>query len=386
MKKIAAVIIVLCLSASLLPTVSLAAVTPHFVAVNDTLMPYNDSTMPLFTGGEFFLPLDVFWEAGVFFFDNAQADRARLYRGSRHVDFYTSNGTTVNQDGQNLSWPSARRIGSRFYVPLRHVCAYFGLEFEIINIRRDIIPEESLFIIRVKSENMWVLNAETFMGIRRNEIRAAYNQYHAPPPWTGPGQRPGVAVTLPEADDEEPPLTYSDVTMHLSFHDLSAGGAAGILGALDTPAVSGYQGCFFVSAEDIAGDPGLVRKISGSSHALGIWLNEGTFEEYIEISALLFEAAKVRTVIVAADAASEAAIETSEQHGLIFWNVSRSFGTLSEHTESSVTDTFPTDGGERQNFLFASTEELAELLPGILAFLREHEYTVDRITETTEPV
>jgi len=378
-KRIFAVLIVLCLLAAFLPLTSQAAITPYFMAINDTLLPFNDGTMPFVSGGDFFVPDNVFehiediWAIG-----SDSLEHIRLYRGKTYVDFYTDRRQTVDHDGNTLRWPAARRIGSRFYLPLRQVCDYFGLTPQVVEVTSDIVADQQMYVIRIVSTSR--INGETFVGLNRNAIRAAYNQYYAPPPTPTPPS----TTDVPPPPVVEPPRTYRDVTIHLSFYDISAGSADGILDLLDMQTEQGFHSCFFVSGKDIKEEPGLIRRISGSGHMIGIWLETGAYPEYFETSALLFEAAKVKTVIISSEEAQEAARITAEANNLVFWGG----GDLVDYSAQSVpliTGTIPTESGARVNMLFSCSEEVASLLPGVYQFLKTNEYTVSRITETVEP-
>jgi hypothetical protein len=381
MKRTIAVLIVLSLSLVFVPTVSHAAVTPYFMAYNDTLLAFNDEHMPIVSGGEYFVPVMVFAGLGIHAIGSDELERVRLYRGaSRYLDFFTARGVTEDQDGNTLFWPAARRIGRRFYVPLRQVCDYFGLVWERVAIDRAIIPEEQMWVIRIISSADF--NGLTFVGLNRDEIRAAYNEYFAPPLTPSPPP-PGEDTPPPE---EEPPPDYSDVTIFMSFYNISAGSVEWILDLLSIKAASGYYSCFFVSSDDIMADPGLIRRISGSGHTVGIWLTEGTYDEYLEISALLFEAAKIRTVLVSADESAEEAIQTADEHGLVFWGGSQNSLDYDTLTIAGTIALIPTEEETRASFIFSCAESTALLLSGLYAYLRVNEYMVESITETVEPI
>jgi hypothetical protein len=380
MKKAIPAIVVICIIVALVPLASLAVATPYFVAVNDTLLPLNEDTMPFVSGGQFFVPCKVFSDAGVWSLTYDEAGRARLYRGSRHLDFFTTQGgLTMDQDGRVINCPSAQRIGNRFYVPLNQVCSYFELTYEIIEVDQEIIPNEQMSILRIKSNA--VFPDKTFVGVNRLALKAAYDEYYAPAPSATQPASPPTNEPLPPP--VELPPTYEDVTIYLSFCGVNAEGAMRIIEILDAPSASGYPSCFFISAAEIAKSPDLVRMISGSGHTVGIWLEKGTFEEYLNASALLFEAAKVKTVLVSSDETEVTAIYTADLQGLIFWGASRSFDADGDFAEEPVTDAIPTESGEKCNLMFSCTEESASMLPTVLAHLSEYEYTVARITETT---
>ena len=375
-KRIMAILIALCLAAAFMPTVSKAAITPYFMAVNDMLLPFNESTMPFVSGGDIFVPAKVFEDVDLYSIGSESLEFVRLYGGSsKYVDFHTGRRVTEDQDGRTLRWPSARRIGSRFYLPLHHVCQYFGLSYRIIEIPRDIIEDQQMYVVRIVSDAMF--NDPTFVGINRGPIRAAYNEYFAPPPTGAPPSPPPTV---------EPPPSYVDVTIHLSFFNLSAGFADGILDLLDIQDEAGFHSCFFVTGADIAGDPGLIRRISGSGHTIGIWLEEGTLSEYVETSAMLFEAAKIRTVIVSAGEAAGQAAAMAEENRLAFWDCAESMIDYEDQSVALITGEIPTEEGARKILLFSCSESAASILPGVYSFLQANEFTVLKITETVEPI
>ena len=434
MKKIAIFVsVALCLVAAVLPTSSRAAISPHFMAVNDTLLPFEDANMPFISGGTILVPYNILSSAGVWSFVSGDSGRVLLYRGNRQADFSVGRGVTEDREGNALNWPPAQRIGVSTYVPLHQVCEYFGLAYELIEVGRNVIPDRQIWVVRIISGD--ALTSAEFVDQYRGDMIASYYGYYGPPPSpssTTPPTTPPPGETPPEPPTEEPPPSYSDVAIYLSFYDISAGSAERILNQLGASAAPISPSCFFVSAGDIMKHPGLVRKISGSGHAIGVLLEEGTLEEYLEASALLFEAAKIKTVLIsthapgkpengqadagaaplgetadageasanepapadadtggsvtdAAAQTAQAAIATAYAHGLIYWGASQSFGAVGDASESAVTDGLPTASGERRNLSFSCSDVTASMLPDVLSFLRTHEYAVTGIVETTAP-
>jgi len=379
-KRILVFLIIIGFAAAYMPTLSQAAVTPYFMAINDTLLPFNDDTIPYISDGEVFVPATVFENLSVWAIGSDDLEFVRLYIGvTKYVDFYTVRRTTEDQDGNTLYWPPARRIGRRFYVPLAQVCEYFGFTYSIFDIQREVLPDQQMQVIRIMSTALF--NGPTFVGMNRTAIRASYNEYYSisTPQPTGSQANPTPAVV-------DPPVNFEDVMIHLSFFDISAGSAGGILDLLDIQATSGYHSCFFVNAADIIENPDLIRRISGSGHTIGIWLSEGTYEEYLETSEVLFEAAKVRTVIVSAGEAENAAIEMVAANGLVFWESAKSLVNYDNKSVTAITATIPKETGDRMNLVFSCSEDAASILPGVYSFLRVNEYRVVRITETIEPI
>ena len=385
-KKIPAIIILICIMTAFLPGVSRAAITPYFIAINDTLLEFNDETMPYLSGSEIFIPVKIFEKdrgLNVFTIGSDEVERVLLYKGMAKIaNFSTMPGSsvTLDKDGNILNWPPARRIGKRFYVPLRQVCDYFDLTYEIHPIKRDIIPDEQMMLIRIVSSANF--NTPTFEGLNRNALRAAYYNYYPPPVSPSPAT-PGPVETPPPP---QPPPDYSGITVHLSFYDISAGDVDGILNLLDIHAPFGYHACFFVSAQDISADPGLIRRIAGSGHSIGINLTEGTYEEYLSTSAILFEAAKIRTVIVCMIGSDENPAAFKDVGGLILWESYFDAGFYDTIEVTTITATIPSDTTARLNIMLSCSEEAATVLPGVISFLRLNELAIERITETNEPV
>jgi len=383
-KRIAAVLVVLCLAVMLEPTVSHAAVTPAFIAINDTLLPFVDENMPFVLDGVIWVPVNVFEDLKIWSTGSHEEERVLLYRGySRYLEFSTRPGAVSTRDNNNniLNWPAARWVGSIFYVPLRQVCDFFGLFTNLYNISRDTISQQQMSLVSITSGMYF--NMQTFENQNRNALRNAYNDYFTPPAPPSPPTPPGIEVPPPV---EEPPPDYSGVTIYLSFYDVSAGSAQWIVGILDVQSAIGHHSCFFVSADDIINYPGLIRRISGAGHTIGIRLKEGTYEEYTETSALLFEAAKIRTVLVTL--AEDESPERSglSLNGLIVWGCSKSPDLTEDPTASDITAELPTETGERFSLMFSCSDNSELVLPGVISFLWQNDYTLERITETVEPI
>ena len=375
-KKAAAAIIALCLITALTPSVSRAAVSPHFIAVNDTLLPFGDDTMPIISGGIIFVPHDIFSLAGVQASTSRDTGHVRLYAGTRRVDFYADWGVTEDQHENTLSWPPAQIFAGKIYVPLHQVCGFFDLSYTLIEAGRDVIPGTQIWVIRIISSV--ALTGSEFIALHRNNMIAAYNEYYGLPM--------DIEVT------EEPAPDYSDVTIYLGFYDISAGGADEILDLLGAQPDGLHYACFFVSAGDIARNAGLIRRIYGNGHAVGVWLDEGTLEEYLETSALLFEATKIKTVLVSAEAPVGEDISDAGAYRLIFWGIQQDSevggmpGGTSEAPESSAIDSLPTEGGARMNLMLPCSDDTTSMLPLLLSHLRTYGYTVAGIVESILPV
>jgi len=384
-KKIVTVILVICMAVIYMPVVSRAAISPHFIGVGNTLLPFNDDTMPYVANNVLYVPFWIFSEAGIWSIGATELERVRIYKSDRHVDFYAATGVTEDQNGNTLQWPAPRIVGKRFYVPLTYVCDFFGLTYRALDIGRDIIPQEQMRIIRIMpAEGFTGLNDQTFISVHRSTIIAAYNSYYPPPPpESPPTASPWIPPTPPVI--VEPPPKYNDVTIYHSFYDISADGIDVIMELLEASRAPDYRFCFFVSADDIREDAGLIRRIASSGHAIGIWLKKGTYDEYLETSAMLFEAAKIVTLLVAADGEAEDMFVIPDDKGIIFWRMSQSFMYDDTLSVDEVKDMITCEHCNRQNLISSCSVNTALMLSGVLSHLREFEYSIGRITETVDP-
>lgn len=390
-KKIAVILAVLCLMALFEPTVSHAEVKPGFISVDDVLIPFTDENMPFIIGGRVWVPAKVFESLNIWSQGSEEEERVVLYGGNRYIDFSTRPGASSTKDHNNevLNWPPARRVGRVFYVPVEQVCEFFGLSVDLREISSDIIQQQQMWIVMIMSGNITNRQSfiQNFMYQNRNALRIAYNAYYSPPTPPSPPVSPGVTEPPPE---EEEPTDFSGVSIYLSFYDTSAGNAEWIMDVLDIQAEFGNHSCFFVTADDILDNPGLIRRISGAGHTIGIRLLTGTINEYDRTSALLFEAAKIRTVLVSV--AEDVLVEktTDDLPGLINWTDSQDSVLVDERAWSDIlsdiTDMIPRETGERYSIMLPCSEKTALLLPGVISFLMEYKFALEKITETSVPI
>ena len=377
MRKVILTLVIVCVIAALSPVYIQAAVTPAFTAVNDVILPFNADTMPFISGGEIFVPPRMFAELGIWHFSSPMANLVMIYRGDLGINFWIDQGRVVDRADNQLNWPNARRVGDRFYVPLAQTAAFFGLSWETVEIREDVLPGGNMRLIRLK-DGTEIFNGPTLIGFNAALIRTMFNQHFFPHAHDADGDA--------DTDDNDDQVeTFSDVTVYLSFYNLSLGNFERILNVLDSEIFPHYRAAFFVTEEDILNNAGLIRRAHGSGHTIGIWLQNGTFEEYALTSALLFEATKVRTILIQLYYFNDDILLYFERNGLILWDSLLCLADEDYYTELTITDALPVIAQERASIRLAAADSVVEMLPGVLAFLEQHEYSVKRITETIAP-
>lgn len=368
-RKIIPVIVIICLVSVLILPAASAADTVLFTGINDSVLPLNAQTMPRYFEGLLYLPYTFFSskELGVYYAASGNQNTILLYSsGSRRLTFDVIRYTIFDQDGTQY-YLSARAANGTVYLPAEFVCTFFGLTLSII-------PSDPAPIVRVKNASA-VLNDKTFAGIYKGTLQSYYNAYYS-------SSSPDTSASPSVSSDVAP--TYEKVTVFLSFYAFSPKNFRAVLDALDQV---GYKCCFFVSADEIAGNGDLLRRAAGSGHTIGIWLKDGTYAEYQKASALLFEAAKVKTILVSADSSHiKAAQELSDSKDLLVWSAARIYNEATKITFSGVTGKLSVTDGSRERLCFACTDKTASIMHMFLSYLTQNKYTVRRLNETNVPL
>ena len=371
-----------------------------FLAVNDELLPLSDYYMPIYDSGGMYLPYDVFTSYGLGLYLSRSSSGAVicLYNSDHALYFNLEEGTSFDKSQTSYDI-SAIETGDTWYVPVSLVCSCFG----ILQSWMDASPAP---VIRLKYSGATTLTDRQFLVAREYQMRTRYNDYmgiveptespeptpqeEPPAPVTPPVPETPVTPASPEPsvpevtptpespppEETEEPRTFENTTVFMSF--------LGVDGAEETaPALSGGESCYFVTAEDVLAHADTIRMLSGTGCGIGVYLREGTREEYEDVTELLYEAAKVKTVLVYADEACyEAAAATCEASGCVMWNADRLL--TDEYDLQAFGTSRPESDGMRENLVF-SLGERYDLLSGFLSSLREQKYNIGTIRENTTP-
>ena len=123
MKKAVSIFLCLILICSFAAVFSSAAPTVVFyTAVNDTILPLNAETMPIYFNGMLYVPYRVFNTAGVFSSASLSDGNVLMYRSGKSLDFDLKGGTVKTDEAIVFKSVPARIVNGTFYLPVDYVC------------------------------------------------------------------------------------------------------------------------------------------------------------------------------------------------------------------------------------------------------------------------
>jgi len=286
-KKIACVLAAVCLLLCLAPAQRAQAVSDVcFISVNDRLL--DMTSLAEYISGQWYVPYTTFSDFHINYQYFANGNTAQLFTKEKQYFFDLNYGSVY--DGNNKYYSAqGYLVNGVAYVPVAFVCTQFGLNWSYI--------EGSGYgdICRIKDAAV-ILPDSQFLSAASDMMASRYKAYEA-------ARNPGAAAT-------QTPTPVSAARVYLSFQGLPGDA---ILDALEAKNV---KAAFFLSYKDILNGADTVRRIAGGENKLGILCD--SYEEYQEASAALYEAAHIKTVMVAAPDGGSACKLMAAQKGLVY--------------------------------------------------------------------
>ncbi len=329
-KRIITLALCVILLSSLLCLSSSAATGVNFVAIND-ILPRELVNCYTTYGGAVYVPCWIFntYSLGIYYSYIEANNTAHLYQGSSQLFFEIDTGLTYDGSDNYYSLPGIMRNGT-IYVPLSYVSAFFGT-FYFSQVRT---PYGNL--LRLKDARV-VLSDSEFVQAADPQLRQYYNDY-----------KPAVtpSPSAPPAPDHE------GTELMLSFVGLPGESYFEILDNYNVKA------CFFLTAEDVLASPETVRRIDYGGHSLGVLCGAEPESDYERCAQLIFEAARVSTILVnAAGENAEACRKMAEEKGLVYCQRGMDAVHTPEDDASPYVVTSALDASEYGTSLFISCAE-----------------------------
>lgn len=247
-----------------------------FLALNETVL--DLSTAPYFYGSAF-VPYTVFGSFRIYSSYFSSSNTVSLYRSDKQLYFNLNTGQAFDGEDNYYAISTVKKNG-QVYVSVPFVCSFFGLNWSYI---KGIGYGD---ILRITDNDSYLSDSD-FIYAAANIMQPRYESYISS--LTPPSVSPAVPTTTPPTPD-----SHAGTSVYLSFEGLPSSAL------LDTLERYSTHAAFYLSPEDIAANPDIVRRLYGSGHSIGIYCGADAASDYAAGSALLLDAAQVRTVMVSA--------------------------------------------------------------------------------------
>lgn len=325
-----------------------------YIAVNDQLI----DPLAAFYGGVPYVPYTLFGNYGITYLYDSETSTASLKTATFLLSFDMTTGKCTDKSGNDYP-ASAIFYGGQIYVSATGVCNYYGLSCLYID------GSGYGDILRIRNSNA-VLSDYSFGTAAQYLIQSRTEAYMR-------DRNPASTPVPTPTPTPEPAPDRSATSVYLSFEGLPG------KGVLDALSEAGIASCFFLTAEDVRKDPETVRRIAGEGHNLGVLYGGG--EDFAEVSELIYDAARVRTILMSSsEDDAEACEEFAAENSLVYW----SYDMLSQEATGNVAYeviTLAQLNAYRSDIRIACEGLEPDTVRTILGYLTENRFTLPLVCE-----
>jgi hypothetical protein len=351
----------------------------YLTAINNSLQELKAETMPVKYKSLIYVPYIVFNsnELGTKTMYSKQAQVVVVSYGDVKLFFNMGAGTCYDSNGISYNY-KAIYYNETAYLPAFYITKVFtDIKYSY---RR--VDEVGFHLVRLTRGETYT--DDEFLDNASQLISARLTQYlksiATPVPSTGvtptisPTTTPKPTLTpIPTAT---PDVSKSYVKVYLTFLGISSKTGA-ILDRLDS---HNYKACFFATAEQIKENAGLVRRIYGSGHSLGILLGDRPEEDSQKGIKTLFSAANASALLAASEnQLNETRLEEAKSTGLILWSAEAPLTKM-----SLILDRLEASDKRCDLILDGADPLLKSSFEYLLDTLEVYNYSVTTINELTE--
>lgn len=353
-----------------------SAANLYFTGLNDTVAPLTSDSMPFWSGGTLYVPYTVFDSSrnevgislGLVTSYNRTNQTVTFYNLRQILTFDLSTGNCRDELGGAVYSSRAIMRNNKPYVALNMVCSFFGLEWSYHQL--PYIPQG--YLVRIKNADV-VLDDGSFIENARDLINNRLRDYtqSLSPAETTP--------TIPVSPSEPPEVDGGNVATYLAFRCESADGLSAILNTLDG---TGQYALFFLAPQVIEEEGGLVRRILGTGHSVGILAWEGEKEALSRGRLALEELAHTRTTLAYVPDGARAGLE---EQGWVCWKETLYLEPGDSVGGTAFAGTVLNRLGTRRRTVYLTLEgsgNTARVLSALLRQLSSNHYTVAVPVET----
>ena len=353
-----------------------AAANLYFTGINDSVAPLTSSSMPYWSGGTLYVPYTVFdanqngvgVSLGLYTSYNHRSHIVTIFNLKQMLVFDLERGTCRDDmTGAAYDARAVMRYGKP-YVPLYVVCSVFGLEYSY----NQLSYISQGYLVRIKSADA-VLDDGLFIDRARELINNRLRDYTQS---LSPAE---ITPTIPVSPSEPPEVDGSNVATYLAFRCESADGLSAILNTLDG---TGQYALFFLAPQVIEEEGGLVRRILGTGHSVGILAWEGEKEALSRGRLALEELAHTRTTLAYVPDGARAGLE---EQGWVCWKETLYLEPGDSVGGTAFAGTVLNRLGTRRRTVYLTLEgsgNTARVLSALLRQLSSNHYTVAVPMET----
>ena len=229
-------------------------------AVNDSILPLSDSTMPARLGGEIYVPYSVFSQLGV---SASSSDGVLdLSANGETLSFSPAEGYVYDQNLNSYSTPAYSMNGTT-YVPVKLCCGKFGLSYSTLAVAGETV--------------LRVTDGSAFAAAKSGTIENTINSYKGIPSSNGSSSNGASSNGGTAAKPDETPIPKVEEKparkpsrVYLTFCGAPDKNTAAVL---DTLRECGRTAAFFLPVKSADWTDDTVRRIAAEGHTLALLLD-----------------------------------------------------------------------------------------------------------------
>ncbi len=264
MKRRAALVLLAVLMALGLSTLSAAAGRSiYFLAVNDTVLPLSDETMPFWENGYLYIPStifagDVYKELEIGYIPNQSRQLLVLYTAGKSLHFPLGESYAQDTSG-NSYFPGAVERNGIAFVPAALVAEFFDLSYSVTSVTGSgaVSSEDRGWLVWLR-QGSYNLTAAQFADAAVPQMRARYDQYVK-----SKETQSEEVPTVPEETEE----SFPGKSVYLC---LEASDGAQVEAVLDVLDAQGARAAFYCTEEFLNEEGGLLRRMAATGQTIGI--------------------------------------------------------------------------------------------------------------------
>lgn len=298
-KRLASMALCLVLVLSLTAPAARAEEAVFFTAMDESILPLTDETMPFLSGTSIYIPTSIFTGAvrkalNVSSTYNKAQRVVILYRGSKSLWFHLDSDHAKDQE-DDIYYPGAIVKGNEVFVSASLVARFFELTYSITE-----VPHGYM---------VWFRKADYPLSDKRFADAASYSMENRYAAYIKAKEE---AAVRPPQQTEEPVMDGKPVYIALSATEY-------VERLLDTVENTGNQAAVFFTAEQMSQKGGVLRRMAVRGHSTGILLDAGAETDVLvqaeEANRALEEATCGRTRLVRVENPTDKALEALRNAG-----------------------------------------------------------------------